>query len=82
MLKGQESLEPQGNALLTALLASKVSSCFLLSKSFIFLLSMDMSAVVPEMISQTWGQAQSSGIFLLSMTSRVFGFCILQAWAF
>lgn len=72
---GQESPEPQGNALLTALLASKASSCYLLSKSFTYLLSMDMSVVVPEMISHRAGaRVRALAAFLLLETSRVIGF--------
>lgn len=72
---GQESLEPQGNALLTALLASQASSCYLLSKNFVCLLSMDMSVVTPEMVSHRPGaRVRALAAHLLPMTSRVFGF--------
>lgn len=83
VLKGQESLEPQGNALLTVLLASKAFSCYLLGKSFIWFLSMDMSAVVPEMVSHKPGaRVRALAAFLLLTTSKVFGLWILQAWAY
>lgn len=72
---GQESPEPQGNALLTALLASKASSCYLLSKSFKYLLSMDTSVVVPEMVShRPEARVRALAAFLLPMTSRVLDF--------